>query len=210
MRKLLVLLVILGASHSVFAEDPVFFADANLKAAVEAELGISDPTPTDMLGLTVLNAKFSSIVDLTGIESAINLTSLGLYRNNISNVSSLTGLTNLTSLILSSNQISDISSLAGLKNLTSLIIHNNHINDISILAGLKNLTDLNLGSNQISDISSLVDLTNLTWLQLLNNPLNCPSYDIYIPQIEANNPGIALQYSQRPDDCDDQPDRERL
>ena len=30
--------------HTAIAEDPVYFPDANLKAAVESHLGISDPT----------------------------------------------------------------------------------------------------------------------------------------------------------------------
>ena len=36
------------------AEEPVYFADPNLEAAVEEELGIPNPTPTDMLALTSL------------------------------------------------------------------------------------------------------------------------------------------------------------
>ena len=34
------------------AEDPVYFPDAELKAAIEQALGVVDPTPTDMLALT--------------------------------------------------------------------------------------------------------------------------------------------------------------
>ena len=38
------------------AEEPVYFADASLKAAVEEALGVTNPTPTDMLRLTDLSA----------------------------------------------------------------------------------------------------------------------------------------------------------
>ncbi|MHC4242075.1 MAG: hypothetical protein ACYSU4_06695, partial [Planctomycetota bacterium] len=38
------------------AQEPAYFADVNLKAAVEETLNIADPTPTDMLNLTILNA----------------------------------------------------------------------------------------------------------------------------------------------------------
>jgi len=41
----------------------VYFADASLKAVVEAELGITDPTDTEMLGLTNLSATELGIVD---------------------------------------------------------------------------------------------------------------------------------------------------
>ena len=50
------------------AEEPVDFASANLKAAVEGQLGVSDPTPTDMLKLTFLDANSRTIADLTGLE----------------------------------------------------------------------------------------------------------------------------------------------
>ena len=46
------LLIIL--SSAAMAEEPVYFADPNLKAAVEAKLDINDPTPTEMLSLTSL------------------------------------------------------------------------------------------------------------------------------------------------------------
>ena len=37
------------------ADDPVYFADENLKLEVEDALGISDPTEDEMLNLTELN-----------------------------------------------------------------------------------------------------------------------------------------------------------
>ena len=103
---LLALVGLLGLSPLAMAEDPVYFADANLKAAVEDKLGITDPTPTDMLLLTHLNANYSEIVDLTGIEYATNLTGLYLSDNQISDISPLSGLTNLMVLFLASNPLS--------------------------------------------------------------------------------------------------------
>jgi len=131
MRKLLALLVIVVVSHSAFAEDPVHFADANLKVAVEAQLGISDPTPTDMLGLISLNADRKNITDITGLEYATNLTSLWLEGNQLSDISSLSGLTNLRTLHLQNNQLSDISSLSGLTKLRDLNIKGNPLNSPS-------------------------------------------------------------------------------
>ncbi|MBW1823862.1 MAG: leucine-rich repeat domain-containing protein [Deltaproteobacteria bacterium] len=169
---LLALVGLLGLSQLTMAEDPVCFVDANLKAAVESALGISDPTPTDMLSLTNLNANDRGIVDLTGIEHATNLTYLWLYYNQISDISALSGLTNLTILYLFSNQISNISALSRLTNLTDLGLSNNQISDISALSGLTNLTSLRLDYNQISDISALSGLTNLTYLYLFSNQIS--------------------------------------
>ena len=50
------------------AQEPVHFPDHNLKAAVEQALGVNNPTPTEMLGLTVLSADDRGISDLTGLE----------------------------------------------------------------------------------------------------------------------------------------------
>ena len=62
------------SSNPLFAQDPVYFADANLKAAVEEQLRMGDPTAEDMLLLTFLNAQSRGIVDLTGLWHATNLT----------------------------------------------------------------------------------------------------------------------------------------
>jgi hypothetical protein len=103
MRRIAYLVMILVATIAgqARAEDPAYFADPNLKTAVEETLGVSDPTPTDMLALTSLYAVSKGIVDLTGLEYATNLTDLWLSSNQISNISALSGLTNLTRLTLS-------------------------------------------------------------------------------------------------------------
>lgn len=154
------------------AESPVYFADLNLQAAVETELGFSDPTPSDMLGLTELGASNLGITDLTGLEYATNLTSLTLYSNNISDISALSGLTDLESLNLDNNQCSNISALSGLTRLTYLSLHYNNISNLSALSGLTNLRDLWIYENNISNISALSGLTNLTALGLNNNHIS--------------------------------------
>jgi len=157
-------------------EVPVDFADPNLKTAVEEALGISDPTPTDMLSLTFLNADSKGIVDLAGLQYATNLTTLLLWGNQISDIWPIAGLTNLTHLFLGDNQIMDISALSGLTNLTYLSLNGNQINDISPLAGLTNLTKLLLGNNQINNISAVSGLTNLTELWLQENRISNISF----------------------------------
>ncbi len=44
-----ILLLVMAGANEVRGEYPVVFNDLNLKAAVEAALGIDNPTPTDML-----------------------------------------------------------------------------------------------------------------------------------------------------------------
>ena len=157
---------------------PVTITDANLRAAITAELGTASGAPitvAEMETLVGIGATGAGISDLTGLEFATNLTSLGLSDNTITNISALSGLTNLEELDLSDNTITNISALSGLTNLRILYIGNNQITDLSALSalsGLTNLTSLYLWNNNISDLSPLRGLTNLTWLELSNNNIS--------------------------------------
>ncbi len=95
-----------GGTLSFVESDAVLFVSPGLKAAVACELGVTDPTPADMLGLTVLRAISSDITDLTGIEYALNLEDLSLDINQISDLSPLEALTNLEDLHLEDNPLS--------------------------------------------------------------------------------------------------------
>jgi hypothetical protein len=75
----------------------------------------------------------------------------------------------------------------------------NQIEDITSISNLINIEYLGLSNNQVSDISSLSNLSNLTYLNLLNNPLNIDAYNIYLPQIISNNPGIKIYYDPIPE-----------
>lgn len=167
----LIILFITTITHVAPAEEPVYFADVNLKAVVEEALGVTDPTPTDMLRLTSLDAYNKRISDLAGLEHATNLQTLGLYENQISDISSLSALKSLQELYLSENQISDISPLSGLTSLRDLNLSNNQSSDISPLSGLTSLRWLGIQGNQISEISPLSGLTSLKMLYLDENQI---------------------------------------
>ena len=117
--------------------------DPNLRAIIASTLGKASGDPiavADMETLDGLEGEGASIVDLTGLEFAINLTVLYLWMNSISDTSPLTGLTNLIELSLENNSVADISPLADLTNIERLYLGNNSISDISPLAELTNLT----------------------------------------------------------------------
>jgi hypothetical protein len=211
--SILVLLSLL-ISGRASAETPVHIPDPGLKAAIENELQVSDPTPTDMLALMSLEAQSRKITDLTGLEYATNLQTLRLRGNYVSDASPLGGLSNLSWLGLSDNEVSNISPLGGLTNLTHLDLHNNGLSDISALSGLVNVSSLALRENplsdisalssmrsvaelsllrtQVSDISALSSLTALRYVDLRYCPLNDEAYDVYLPQIRANNPEVQI------------------
>ena len=156
-------------------ETPVAIPDAKLHAAIANELGKASNAPitaSEMATLSHLFALDSDILELTGLEYAINLTTLQLYNNGVSDLTPLAGLTNLISLHLRRNSIADLTPLAGLTNLTTLYLYNNRVSDLTPIAGLTNLTTLQLGFNTVSDLMPLAELTNLTALHLYGNRIS--------------------------------------
>ena len=161
---------------------PVRITDDNLATAVRNALNSrhgfnlqagDSVFPEDMALLTTFDASNpvagEEITTLTGLETAINLTSLDLSGNSISSVTPLAKLVLLETLDLSENSISSISSLAKLMALTNLNLSMNNISSLTSLAKLTALTDLNLSDNNISSLTSLSDLSNLEVLNLSNN-----------------------------------------
>ena len=176
MKKIMFFILVFSLPGLARADEKVYFADANLKAAVVEQLkivfpGITDPNAAEMLELTELNPWAAGITDLTGIEYALNLNTLQLDINQISDITPLAGLTQLTVLFLNDNLISDPNALAGLTNLKELYLNDNQISDILPLSSLIDLEKLYLNYNQISDPNALAGLTKLTELHLSNNLL---------------------------------------
>lgn len=175
MKTLAVVVAIFIASLTspATAEDPVYFVESELREAVEAELWVLDPTPTDMLGLTFLSIGSGDIANLAGLECAVNLQRLEITHNRLSDISPLAGLDNLQTLILNNNRIGDISDLSGLTKLRYLDLHDNQgLSDISAVSGLVNLQSLILRCNQIGNASAASNLVELETLDLRSNDLS--------------------------------------
>ena len=134
----------------------VSIPDRNLATVVRETLGLElgdAVTQLDMLRLGHLEASARQITDLTGLEHAVNLTSLSLDQNQIRDITPLAGSTILGGLQLNGNSISDLSPLAGMTNLGSLDLRENSVSDLSPLAGLTHLGRLELSGNPLSDRS---------------------------------------------------------
>ena len=153
--------------------DLVTIPDANLRAAIEETLAKPSGatiTEAEMYSLTELSLQARDIEDLTGLEFALNLTSLDTQFNfGITDLSPLAVLTKLENFSLGCNRFTDLSPLGNLTNLTNLDVGGNGFADISALAPLTNLTELNLGVNGIKNISPLAGMTNLRELGLWGN-----------------------------------------
>ena len=150
----------------------VTFQDDDLVSELRTLLGLGagDPIfPADMQRqtFTSFTASGSSISNLTGLETATNLTSLNLNDNEISSITPLAKLIALETLNLSDNNISSTSSFSRLTELTDLDLSNNRISSVSSLP--TSLTRLDLANNTISSISTLSKLIALTSLDLSTN-----------------------------------------
>ncbi len=127
-----------GGVAPVEEEDEVMgvtFPDENLKAAIRDALSKppgGEITTTELSRLTALEAVYSGIINISGLQYCTNLAELILYQNQISNLSPLSSLTNLTMLYLLNNEISDISPLSSLTNLTMLYLDGNPLTETSV------------------------------------------------------------------------------
>ena len=170
MKRILFALTLAAVLSSLArAQAPVYFADARLKAAVEEALWITDPTPSDMLGLITLNASWEGITDLTGLGYAQNLQTLHVNNNDITNISVVASLVNLCLLDVHDNRITDISVVSNLPYLNELLIRGNNIADISAVSGLTGLRTLHASMNRISNLTPLAGLVSLQSLNLEDN-----------------------------------------
>ena len=147
----------------------VSIPDTQLAAAIREKIG--NITTHSLLNLRSLTIP-SETTNLTGLEYAHNLKSLGKSGGEIVDLHPLANLTSLWVLSLSSNRISDITALQNLINLRGLDLGSNRISDITALQNLINLRGLDLGSNRISDITALQNLINLENLNLSSNQIS--------------------------------------
>ena len=192
---------------SVYAEDAEeWMPDPNLRQTVREilELPVDEPlTKEKMLQLTKLHAIEKGIVNLQGLEFAVNLIELDLAGNSVKFISPLQGLMNLTYLGLGSTNLSDLSPLASLTSLIDMDLGDNQISDLSPLSELTSLAKLDLQYNQISDLAPLAGLISLRDINLINNPIsdlrplsnltNLEVLDVYYGKISDVSPLAGLE-----------------
>jgi hypothetical protein len=131
------------------------------------------PTTADMLGLAILDSPSRGIYDLTGLDTATNLTTLYLYNNNLGDISLLAGLTKMQNLYLWGNSsISFLSSLSNMSDLRNLKAQNCNIVDINVVSNFHKLIGLTLSSNNISNLTPLSGAKALKYLYLSSNNIS--------------------------------------
>lgn len=112
----------------------VSIRDRGLRAAIEQALGKQPGdviTESEMAGLSALDASYSGVGSIEGLEHAVHLRSLHLAGNRISDVSSLSSLTRMQVLVLHDNDISEID-LTGMTDLRFVDLGNNELAAIDL------------------------------------------------------------------------------
>lgn len=169
----LIVFMTLVITRVMFAQT-VVFNDTNLEQAVRdaLEKPTGDITAADMASLVTLIANDDNISDLTGLEYAINLSTLSLRQNHITDLTPIQNLVSLTTLFLDNNySLSDIQALTNLTNLNYLGLSNNNITDLSPIHNAYDLISLTMNNNQVADISPLQNHFLLDYLLMGNNQI---------------------------------------
>ncbi|WP_051224920.1 S-layer homology domain-containing protein [Pseudoclavibacter soli] len=195
-------IVLLGVSlqsQTAFASTGGAITDAGLRACINEELGKSsthDPTNSELATLQELScSKIShgAIKSLSGLDKAVNLTSLSIYDGDFSTVSPLNALKSLESLSLGSSDSlkaldlhdlprlsmiyapnSGLTTLTGLKNLPALAtlkLRGNQISDVSAVSGLTALISVDLSDNKIKNASAFKGMSRISTLDLAKNQI---------------------------------------
>ena len=124
--------------------------------------------------LKLTNVEITSIAEIEGLKSLINLKELDLSENLITEIQGLETLVRLEWLFLSYNQITTIQGLESLIQLKRLDLAYNQITTIQGLETLVRLEGLYLSNNQITTIQGLDTLIQLQSIRIDDNLL--PSF----------------------------------
>ncbi|WP_226670850.1 leucine-rich repeat domain-containing protein [Metabacillus litoralis] len=146
----------------------VTIPDLALKRAIKGALKLTSDeiSTTDMERLTNLNASDRNIKDLTGLETAINLTKLELSGNEVESAKQLEKLTKLEYLDLSYYKGTELQFLTTLSNLKTLIISDTIVKNIEPISNLSLLETLDISFGQVTELSALTSLSNLKELNI--------------------------------------------
>ena len=163
--------------------------DPNLRVQIAYARGKMPSAPitvADMVVLVHLSASEAGIRDLTGLEHAINLTTLWLELNSISDLSPLAGLTNLRHLNLRSNDVFDLSPLVANTGLGAgdyVNVRGNPLNVQSIITHLPALQSRGVSvkfTNIVvrpEDIAKIVDIPDSNFRAAIEEKLGKSSGD---------------------------------
>lgn len=157
--------------------------DAGLRSAIEDALGKQSGeaiTEGDIARLTVLDASYSGISRLDGLQHAVNMRGLYLQGNRISDTSSLASMARMQVLSLHSNDISEID-LTAMTDLRFLDLGDNDLATVD-LSGQRTRVGENARDSKLyalwlhNNRLTSIDLSGLTALQDRPDGASHPNY----------------------------------
>ncbi|TXC90935.1 LPXTG cell wall anchor domain-containing protein [Metabacillus litoralis] len=153
---------------SVPTGEVVSIPDSSLKRAIKGALKLTrdEIYTSDMESLTTLNASYRNVKDLSGLETAFNLTKLDLSGNEISSAVEIKHLTQLQYVDLSYYLGSDIQFLEPLTNLKTLILTDTTVTDLEPISSLSLLETLDISFGQVTELNDLASLSSLKDLNI--------------------------------------------
>jgi len=158
-----------------YAEEGIYFPDANLKRALIAngvdankdgqitkeEMALrADPNHIGT-GLDKLRLNGYNITDLTGIEYAVNVRSLELHSNPLTNLSPLREMKQLELITLAETNVTDLSPLTGMTNMRLIDLHRSKVADLTPVSTMSGLKSIIISFTNVSDIGPLAGLREL-------------------------------------------------
>lgn len=149
------------------------YTDANFRAGIASQLGISDGNVFAPYYVTYLDVSNCGITSLAGIANFANLQTLIASNNSITCTK-----TDRTKLNLSNNTNLEILNVNGNNGITSV--------DIAALTGLSHLEMNNCNINDDQTFSPAGSHNALTYLDMSNNPTEKGfSWHLYLPNLET-------------------------
>ena len=204
MKQIYTVLILLSAS--LFAQAQIVtIPDANFKAALLDNFPVIDTNGdgeiqiSEAAALTYLNIEIEDIIDLTGIEAFINVTTLQVRNNNITSLD-LSNNTNIIDLDCSNNLLASLT-LGANSNLNELLCNNNLLTTLDLSTAVS-LQELSAHFNVLTDLDvsnspNLIDVTaynNALTTINLNGAASLQSISLSANQLSyldvSNNPNL--------------------
>jgi len=172
------------------------FNDANLEAAIRKALVKPNGaiTRADLVRSEKFEASFSGITDISGLQHAVNLTTLDLSHNPISDFSPLAGLTKLKRLLLYKVRITDLRPLADLTNVEFVSFWETQVSDLRPLANWKKLKSIELRLTKVTDYTLLHQLPRLKLIATNRRLIS----DAQLAGLRKALPNCRLEIERRP------------
>lgn len=162
MKKFLLFLIVASVTSGAWQYKLLRTANQQLVVAEQrvADVISAGTNSVTLDGLTELRKLPPNIGDVP------NLRYLNARDTSLSDLSGLEGNTTLEQLDVNMTRVSDLSPLEGLPNLKLVYLHDTWVSDISPLTTLPALERLDIGKTQIETLLPVTEIENLTWLNL--------------------------------------------